>query len=176
MTTLFNNANQSIVVAVGGSSATQGQAMPSLFNNTNQNIKVALGGSGAIQGQSPNSSNVITLSTRGVSKRNIRDMDDVIDTTLVDGALLQYQANTNQYILSLLSSITNVTLFNATIDSLAAPLSTSDGGTGLSSFQENAVFFASDASTMAQVSGTTGQVMFIDGNVPTFGDLDGGTF
>lgn len=157
--------------------------MPTLFNNTNQSIKVSLGGSGAIAGQSPNSSNVVTLSTRGVSKRNIRDLDDVNDTLLVDGGILQYQSNTQQYVLDVLSVINNATLFNATIDSLAVPLSTSDGGTGLSIFEENAVFFASNSSTMAQASGTNGQVMFISGDVPTFGDieaavpvLDGGSF
>ena len=154
--------------------------MPTLFNNTNQSIKVSLGGSGAIAGQSPNSSNVITLSTRGVSKRNIRDLDDVNDTLLVDGGILQYQSNTQQYVLQdltdILGVINNATLFNATIDSLAVPLSTSDGGTGLSIFEENAVFFASNSSTMAQASGANGQVMFISGDVPTFGDLDGGSF
>jgi hypothetical protein len=79
--------------------------MATLFNNTNQNIKVVLGGSGSVAGQVPNSSNTITIATRGVSKRNIRDMDDVNDVSLVDGGFLQYQAATNQYVLQSLSSI-----------------------------------------------------------------------
>lgn len=154
--------------------------MTTLFNNTNQSIKVVLGGSGAVQGQSPNSSNVVTISTRGVSKRNVRDLDDVNDSTLVDGGILVYSTNNSTYTLSdvsaILSSISNATLFNATIDSLATPLATADGGTGLTIFEENAVFFASNTTTMAQASGTEGQVMVITGAVPTFSDLDGGVF
>lgn len=78
--------------------------------------------------------------------------------------------------LSVVSTITGLTLANATIDSLLIPLSTSDGGTGLSSFVDNGVFYASNSSTMAQATGANGQVLQITAGTPTFGDLDGGSF
>jgi len=71
----------------------------------------------------------------------------------------------------------STTLYNATIDSLASPLKTSDGGTGLNTFTAKGVFYASNTSTMAQATGTNGQVMQLDSNdTPTFDDLDGGTY
>ena len=51
------------------------------------------------------------------------------------------------------------------------------GGTGLSSFTQNGVFYASNTSAMAQATGTNGQVMQIAASgVPDFDDVDGGTF
>lgn len=71
----------------------------------------------------------------------------------------------------------STTLYNSTIDSLTAPLKTSDGGTGLNTFTAKGVFYASNTSTMAQATGTNGQVMQLDSNdTPTFDDLDGGTY
>ena len=62
------------------------------------------------------------------------------------------------------------------IDSLATPLKTSDGGTGLTTFAAQGVFYASNTSAVAQATGSNGQVMQITNSVPTFDDLDGGTF
>jgi hypothetical protein len=70
----------------------------------------------------------------------------------------------------------NATLYNVTIDSLSTPLKTSDGGTGLTTFTAKGVFYASNTSAVAQATGANGQVMQITNDVPTFGDLDGGTF
>lgn len=78
--------------------------------------------------------------------------------------------------LSIVSTITGLTLANVTIDSLLTPLATKDGGTGLTSFVDKGVFFASNTSTMSQVTGANGQVLQITNDSPTFGDLDGGTF
>ena len=86
----------------------------------------------------------------------------------VSGA--KYSGNT------LATGISNQTLFNATIDSLASPLKTSDGGTGLNTFTAKGVFYAANTSTMAQATGSNGQVMQIAGDTPTFDDLDGGTY
>jgi len=86
----------------------------------------------------------------------------------VSGA--RYQGNT------FATGIKDVTLYNATIDSLASPLKTSDGGTGLNTFTNKGVFFASNTSTMAQATGSNGQVLQITNDTPTFDDLDGGTF
>ena len=86
----------------------------------------------------------------------------------VSGA--RYQGNT------FATGIRDVTLYNATIDSLASPLQTKDGGTGLSTFTTNGVFFASNTSTMAQATGANGQVLQIKSGAPDFDDLDGGTY
>ena len=63
-----------------------------------------------------------------------------------------------------------------TIDSLASPLKTSDGGTGLNTFTDKGVFYASNTSTMAQVTGSSGQVLQITSGEPNFDDLDGGSY
>ena len=67
------------------------------------------------------------------------------NSIFVSGA--RYQGNT------FATGIKDVTLHNATIDSLASPLKTSDGGTGLNTFTDKGVFYASNTSTMAQVTG-----------------------
>jgi hypothetical protein len=57
------------------------------------------------------------------------------------------------------------------------PLETQYGGTGLTGFVNNGVFFASNTSTISFATGTSGQVFQIAANsTPTFEDLDGGTF
>ena len=86
----------------------------------------------------------------------------------VSGA--RYQGNT------FATGIKDVTLYNATISSLASPLSTSDGGTGLNVFSNKGVFYASNTTTMAQATGSNGQVLQISNDTPTFDDLDGGTY
>ena len=86
----------------------------------------------------------------------------------VSGA--KYSGNT------LATGISNQTLFNATIDSLATPLKTSDGGTGLNTFTAKGVFYAANTSVMEQATGSNGQVMQITNDTPTFDDLDGGTY
>lgn len=86
----------------------------------------------------------------------------------VSGA--RYQGNT------FATGIKDVTLYNATISSLASPLSTSDGGTGLNVFTNKGVFYASNTTTMDQATGSNGQVLQISNDTPTFDDLDGGTY
>ena len=90
------------------------------------------------------------------------------NSIFVSGA--RYQGNT------FATGIKDVTLYNATIDSLASPLKTSDGGTGLNTFTDKGVFYASNTSTMAQVTGSNGQVLQITSGEPNFDDLDGGSF
>ena len=90
------------------------------------------------------------------------------NSIFVSGA--KYQGNT------FATGIKDVTLYNATIDSLASPLKTSDGGTGLSTFTSGGVFFASNTSTMGQATGSNGQVLQVSSGNPTFDDLDGGTY
>ena len=90
------------------------------------------------------------------------------NSIFVSGA--RYQGNT------FATGIKDVTLYNATIDSLASPLKTSDGGTGLSTFTSGGVFFASNTSAMGQATGSNGQVLQVSSGNPTFDDLDGGTY
>ena len=59
---------------------------------------------------------------------------------------------------------------------LGAPLPTGSGGTGLTSFVANGVFFANDTTTMAFATGTEGQILQISSGVPTFAMVDGGSF
>jgi hypothetical protein len=61
--------------------------------------------------------------------------------------------------------------------SLTDPLATEYGGTGLSEFVENGVFYASNTSSISFATGTSGQVFQIAANsAPIFEDLDGGTY
>ena len=56
-------------------------------------------------------------------------------------------------------------------------LGTQYGGTGLSSFTTNGVLFGANTSTLSFATGTNGEVMQIGSDgVPTFDDVDGGTF
>lgn len=56
-------------------------------------------------------------------------------------------------------------------------LETQYGGTGLDTFTQNGILFASDSSTLAFVTGTSGKVMQINSSgEPVFDDLNGGTY
>lgn len=90
------------------------------------------------------------------------------DSIYISGA--RYVGNT------FATGIKDVTLYNVTIDSLASPLKTSDGGTGLTTFTAKGVFYASNTSTMDQATGSNGQVLQISSGTPTFDDLDGGSY
>jgi hypothetical protein len=73
----------------------------------------------------------------------------------------------------------DVTLANVTITNLVLEnvLGTEYGGTGLSSFTQNGVLFASNSSVLGFVTGTSGKVMQVGSNgTPEFNDLDGGNF
>jgi hypothetical protein len=59
---------------------------------------------------------------------------------------------------------------------LGAPLPTGSGGTGLTTFVANGVFFANDSTTMSFATGTEGQILQISSGVPTFAMVDGGSF
>lgn len=73
----------------------------------------------------------------------------------------------------------DVTLANVSITNLVLEnvLGTQYGGTGLSSFTQNGVLFASNSSVLGFVTGTAGKVMQVGSNgTPEFNDLDGGNF
>jgi len=66
----------------------------------------------------------------------------------------------------------------ATTQITSGTLTTVRGGTGLSSFTDKGVFYASSTSAMSQVSSSTeGHILQINSSgAPTFGHLSGGTF
>ena len=60
---------------------------------------------------------------------------------------------------------------------LDTPLPANSGGTGLDTFTQNGILFASDSSTLAFVTGSSGKVMQINSSgEPVFDDLNGGTY
>lgn len=65
---------------------------------------------------------------------------------------------------------------SANVLTLSNPLGTSSGGTGLSSFTANGVWYADTTSTIAFATGAEGQVLQIASGVPAFAMLDGGSF
>ena len=71
-------------------------------------------------------------------------------------------------------SLANVSITNLVLQNV---LGTQYGGTGLSSFTENGVLFASNSSVLGFVTGVAGKVMQVGSSgVPEFNDLDGGDF
>ena len=61
--------------------------------------------------------------------------------------------------------------------SLTNPLGVSSGGTGSSSLTANSVLVGNAASTVKQITGTAGQILFLAANgSPIFGNIDGGTY
>lgn len=72
---------------------------------------------------------------------------------------------------------TGGTLSGITISSLAAGLAVADGGTGVSAFTANGVFYGATTSSLGFATGSPGGVLQISaGGAPTFAGLDGGTF
>lgn len=68
----------------------------------------------------------------------------------------------------------DVTITSLVLESV---LGTEYGGTGLESFTQNGVMFASSSSSLDFITGTSGQLLQIDDKgVPTFDKLDGGEF
>jgi len=78
-------------------------------------------------------------------------------------------------VLQVANSINTNAIF-ATSLTLGTPLGVGSGGTGLSSFTANGVFFADTSATVSFATGTEGNVLQITSGVPTFGMLDGGSF
>jgi predicted MarR family transcription regulator len=67
-----------------------------LFNQKSSSIKVNIGSSGGVVG-STLSANAVTLTNTAAGKKKIAQMEDVNDTTLVDGGTLVYDADNDQY-------------------------------------------------------------------------------
>jgi len=89
-----------------------------------------------------------------------------------DGKIATVQANNES--IEKTTEFANVSITNLVLGTV---LGTQYGGTGLSSFTQNGVLFASNSSVLSFVTGTSGKVMQVGSNgVPEFNDLDGGSF
>lgn len=89
-----------------------------------------------------------------------------------NGKIATVQANNES--IEKTTEFANVSITNLVLGTV---LGTQYGGTGLSSFTQNGVLFASNSSVLSFVTGTSGKVMQVGSNgVPEFNDLDGGSF
>jgi len=117
------------------------------------------------------SGNTIFLGGTRITKQedgSIRIADSANNDVSLQVSTLSVTANTATT-LSGNVNITNLILENV--------LGTQYGGTGLSSFTTNGVLFGANTSTLSFATGTNGEVMQIGSDgVPTFDDVDGGTF
>lgn len=105
---------------------------------------------------------------------------DYIDTIVQE---ITEAANNNQLATSLAIKTyvdekagSNVSITGGTISNLDEPLATDDGGTGLTSFTANGVFYAANTSAITFVVGNAGEILQWDNGGPTFGTVDGGDF
>jgi len=73
-----------------------------LFNQKSSTIKVNIGSSGGVVG-STLSANAVTLTNTATGKKKISELEDVNDTTEVDGGTLVYDADEGEYVLQALS-------------------------------------------------------------------------
>lgn len=109
-------------------------------------------------------------------------------TTTVDTANATFAIGTLQTFLQsggLISNTANVSItanstlgvnFVANTLTLSTSLGTASGGLGVSSFTSNGVFYSSNTSAVAFATGTEGDVLQLTSGVPSFGQLDGGSF
>ena len=68
-------------------------------------------------------------------------------------------------------------LTGGTVSGLSAAINVADGGTGAVTHSVNGIMIGNGTSAMTTINGTLGQIMTCDVNgVPSFGNLDGGTF
>jgi hypothetical protein len=97
--------------------------------------------------------------------------------------ILEVKDSSNNVAVEINSSNATISTSNVVVsDTLTAQeliletvLATEYGGTGLTNFTQNGIMYASDASTLAFVTGTSGKVLQIGSDgVPLFDDIDGG--
>jgi hypothetical protein len=63
------------------------------------------------------------------------------------------------------------------VSGLSQAIDVADGGTGAVTHSVNGIMIGNGTSAMTTINGTLGQIMTCDANgVPSFGNLDGGTF
>lgn len=99
-----------------------------------------------------------------------------ITITTLNTYLLSGGLTTNSTSANLIANSTFAVGIVANSLTLSTKLAVTEGGTGQSSFTNNAVLFGNSAGALSTASGSNGQVLQITSNVPTFAGLDGGTF
>lgn len=68
-------------------------------------------------------------------------------------------------------------LTGGTVSGLTSAIGVADGGTGANTFTSNGVLYGQGTSALAVATGTSGQVLQLNGSgVPVFGSIDGGTY
>lgn len=72
-----------------------------LFNSKSTSIKVNIGSSGGVVGSTLSSNNV-TLTNTAAGKKKLAELEDINDTTIVDGGTLVYDADNEEYVLKAL--------------------------------------------------------------------------
>lgn len=94
-----------------------------------------------------------------------------LNAYLESGAL-----SSNATVLDITANSSIAVSITANTLSLTTALPVTSGGTGRTSFTNNAVLFGDGSYGLQTASGTDGQVLQIIQNTPAFGGLDGGTF
>lgn len=99
---------------------------------------------------------------------------NTFDAVTVDAETLVSNVVTAQ---TITTNVITANVITANTLLLDTPLPANSGGTGLDSFVQNGILFASDTSTLAFVTGTTGKILQINNSgEPVFDDLNGGDF
>lgn len=125
-------------------------------------------------------SNVDYFSVENFRIQSSGGTTDYIDTIVQE---ITGSANNNQLATSLAIKTyvdekagSNVSITGGTITNLDQPLEVDDGGTGLTEFTANGVFYAANTSAITFVVGNAGEILQWDNGGPVFGTVDGGDY
>ena len=137
-TTIPNTGLANSTITLGNATLTLGSTTTAVGNLTLNNVTITSG-----------TENNVTYTNATISS---------VKTTFPNTFLTNNSVTIGNTSVSLGSTVTsfgNVTLTNATISSLSTPITTTEGGTGLTSFTGNGVVYASNSSTLATSSAFT---------------------
>lgn len=137
-TTIPNTGLANSTITLGNATLTLGSTTTAVGNLTLNNVTITSG-----------TENNVTYTNATISS---------VKTTFPNTFLTNNSVTIGNTSVSLGSTVTsfgNVTLTNATISSLSTPITTTEGGTGLTSFTANGVVYASNSSTLATSSAFT---------------------
>lgn len=104
---------------------------------------------------------------------NVISSTTITANTITSNVFVAQTISTN----TITSNTISANVITANTLNLENPLETQYGGTGLDAFTQNGILFASDNSTLAFVTGTSGKIMQINSSgEPIFDDLNGGDY
>ena len=113
------------------------------------------------------------IGSLGVGNTNIVTATTITSNTITSNVLVAQTISTN----TITTNTISANVITANTLNLENPLETQYGGTGLDQFTQNGILFASDATTLSFVTGTTGKIMQINSSgEPVFDDLNGGDY